>query len=88
MAVSIARSEYLRGAPRLPLRAGVHDLIASSEIHSVISPRWTRALSYSAQLAMRDLVLYLGWMRDFMPLASAADARPLRKRPSRAVERA
>ena len=41
--------------------------MASSEIHSVILPRSTRARSYSAQLLTRYFVLYLGWTLEFMP---------------------
>jgi len=43
-----------------PVGAGFQDAMASSEIHRVILPRWTRAQSYSGQLFTRYFVLYLG----------------------------
>jgi len=49
-AVSIATSEYLFYPPRFREGRGVHASIASSEIHIVMSPRWTSARSYVAQL--------------------------------------
>ncbi|MFT7670993.1 MAG: hypothetical protein ACI8X5_003708 [Planctomycetota bacterium] len=52
-AVSMARSEYLRGAPRCPVDFAFHALIALGVIHRVMSPRWTKAFSYSAQLVTR-----------------------------------
>ena len=44
-----------------------HAFIAEGEIHTVMSPRWTRARSYSAQLVTRYFVLYFGWTLEFMP---------------------
>ncbi len=49
-----------------PVGAGFQTAIASSEIQRVISPRWTRARSYLAQLLTRYLVLYLGWTLDLI----------------------
>ena len=42
MAVSMARSEYRRCPPRLPLRLAVQAAIASEDNHTVTSPRRTR----------------------------------------------
>ncbi|MFT5052693.1 MAG: hypothetical protein ACI8QZ_004129 [Chlamydiales bacterium] len=70
----MARSEYFRGAPRLRDTLGFQALIASGVIQRVMSPRWTRALSWLAQLETRYLVLYFGWTREFMPEPSASDA--------------
>ena len=47
-------------ASRFVSQAGFQEAIASSEIQRVISPRWTRARSYSDQLFTRYLVLYIG----------------------------
>ena len=66
-AVSIARSENFRCAPRRPDGDGVHASVASAESQSVMSPRWTSARSYSGQFPTRYFVLYLGCTLDFMP---------------------
>ena len=42
------------------------EMKAALEIQSVMSPRCTRARSYSAQLLTRYFVLYLGWTLEFM----------------------
>jgi len=59
-------SENFIRVPHRPVGAGFQDAMASSEIQRVISPRWTRARSYSAQLLTRYFVLYLGWTLEFM----------------------
>ena len=43
---------------------------ASGDIHSVMSPRSTRAWSYLAQLVTRYLGLYLGCTHEFIPKPS------------------
>ena len=43
MAVSMAKSEYRRCPPRLPLRLAVQAATASEDNHTVTSPRRTRA---------------------------------------------
>jgi hypothetical protein len=68
-AVSMARSVYFCGAPRRPDGFAVHAWIASGEIHMVMSPRWTSAWSYSAQLVTPYSGLYFGCTREFSPEA-------------------
>jgi hypothetical protein len=80
-AVSMARSVYFCGAPRRPDGLAVQALIASGVIQSVMSPRWTRAWSYSAQLVTRYFVLYLGWTREFTPIGCSMGACSAQKAP-------
>ena len=65
-AVSMARSEYCRGPPRLPTPTASQVAIASGANHTVISPRWTSARSYAGQFPTWYFVLYFGCTLDFM----------------------
>ena len=65
-AVSMARSDYCRGPPRLPTPTASQVAIASGATHTVISPRWTSARSYADQFRTWYCVLYFGCTLDFM----------------------
>jgi hypothetical protein len=65
-AASMARFEYLRGAPLRRANLGFQALSASGVIQRVMSPRWTRALSSLAQLLTLYFVLYFVWTLEFM----------------------
>ena len=64
--VSMARSEYCRGPPRVPMPTASQVAIASGANHTVISPRWTSARSYAGQFPTWYLVMYFGCTLDFM----------------------
>ncbi|MFT5291034.1 MAG: hypothetical protein ACI82F_003110 [Planctomycetota bacterium] len=49
----MARSENFCGAPHRPEGFAVQDMIASGEIHVVMSPRLTRDWSYSELFVTR-----------------------------------
>ena len=59
--------ELLLPASCLPDGSAFQAPVASVEIHRVMSPRCTRARSYSAQLLTRYFVLYLRCTLDFIP---------------------
>jgi adenosylmethionine-8-amino-7-oxononanoate aminotransferase len=71
----MARSEYRRCPPRLPLRPGVQAAIASGANHNMMSPRWSNARSYAGQLATWYVVLYVGCTLEFMLRSCAFGCR-------------
>ena len=71
-----ARSEYFRGAPRVPAPSGSQAAMAAGDNPMVMSPRQTSARSEAAQFWTWYCVLYVGWTLDFIHPVWSAPSQP------------